>query len=125
MKKIISCVLISFALCAGPAISFSADSDMWVAITVFDGRNIGSVPEYYGKLPQSTFQKLTAELQEKRMFKLGSVFWINDEGKAVYMSDTKKHGRVYGYTNEVLFRADHIYRIILVDEKFIKALLQK
>lgn len=125
MKKTIGYLLIALALCASPAISFSADSDIWVAVTVFDGRNIGTVPEYYGKLQQSAFQKLAEELHEKRMFRLGSVFWINDEGQAVYMSDTKKHGRSYGYTNEVLFRADHVYRVILVDEKFIKAILKK
>ncbi len=56
------------------------------------------------------------------MFKLTDVFWTDDEGKIVYMKDTKKHGRSYGYTNEVVLRADRVYRIIIVDGEFIKKL---
>src|SRR5712664_2702168 len=122
MKKIINRVLLVFVLCAIPSVSFSADSDIWVAVTVFDGRNIGTTPEYYGKMSQSTLQQLTSEVKEGRMFKLSDVFWTDDEGKAVYLKDAKKHGRSYGYTNDVVLRADRVYRIIIVDGEFIKKL---
>jgi hypothetical protein len=125
MKKIINHVLLVFVLCAIPSVSFSADSDIWVAVTVFDGRNIGTTPEYYGKMSQSTLQQLTSEVKEGRMFKLSDVFWTDDEGKAVYLKDAKKHGRSFGYTNDVVLRADRIYRIIIVDGDFIKKLLKQ
>jgi len=125
MKKIIHHVLLVFVLCAIPSVSLSADSDIWVAVTVFDGRNVGSTPEYYGKMSQSTLQQLTSEVKEGRMFKLSDVFWTDDDGKAVYLKDARKHGRSYGYTNDVVLRADRIYRIIIVDGDFIKKLLKQ
>src|SRR6266850_3442275 len=125
MKTLAAHVLGLLVSCAIPNVSFSADSDIWVAVTVFDGRNIGTTPEYYGKMSQSTLQQLTSEVKEGRMFKLSDVFWTDDEGKLVYMKDAKKHGRSYGYTNDVVLRADRIYRIILVDGEFIKKLVKQ
>ena len=122
MKKLTAHVLGILVLCAIPSVSLSADSDIWVAVTVFDGRNIGTTPEYYGRMPQSTLQQLISEVKEGRMFKLSDVFWTDDEGKVVYMKDAKKHGRTYGYTNDVILRADRIYRIIVVDAEFVKKL---
>ena len=122
MKKLTAYVFGVLVLCAMPNVSFSADADIWVAVTVFDGRNIGTTPEYYGRMPQSTLQQLISEVKEGRMFKLSDVFWTDDEGKLVYMKDAKKHGRAYGYTNDVILRADRIYRIIVVDPEFIKKL---
>jgi len=125
MKKLTAHVLGVLVLCAISNVSFPADADIWVAVTVFDGRNIGTTPEYYGKMSQSTLQQLTSEVKEGRMFKLSDVFWTDDEGKLVYLKDAKKHGRSYGYTNEVVLRADRIYRIIIVDGDFIKKLVKQ
>ena len=108
-----------------PNLASSSEKDIWVAVTVFEGRNVGaSLPEYYGIMSKETYEKLTTEVKEGMMFKLDSVFWTNDEGTVVHMSDAKKHGRPYGYTNEIYFRADHIYRIVVVEEKFIKNILK-
>ncbi len=125
MRSKIKYAFLALALSFVSNISFSADSDLWVAVTIFDGRTaVGSMPEYYGKISKSNFDQLTtAEVKGVRMFELHSVFWLNDEGAPTFMSDTKKHGYSYGYTNDVVFRADHIYRVILVDDKFINKLL--
>ncbi|MBA3052368.1 hypothetical protein KKF70_03165 [bacterium] len=96
---------------------------LWVAVTVFDGRNNKSFPEYYGQINQKSVDTLTTKTQEFQMFKLENIFWVNDEGETEKLSDSKKHGRLRGYTDTAYFRSDQIYRIVFLDEDYVTKLL--
>jgi hypothetical protein len=100
------------------------DSKPWVAVTVFDGRTTGALPEYFAQISQKSLDELTSKTKEFQMFKLENIFWTDDAGNAIKFSDAKKHGRTYGYTNTAYFRADHIYRIVFLDENYIKKIFK-
>lgn len=102
--------------------AFSNDG-VWVAITVNEGRCEGC--EYSGLIDQETFDSLTNEIRDNKLFKLSEVFWINDEGKIETMSTTNNHGHKYGYKNTVYFREDKVFRIIILDKKYIDTLEHK
>ena len=116
MKKIaLYILLISFA-------QVSQAEDVWVAASVYDGRNNG-INEYNGKIARDDLVALVQKTEDEAMFKLSDVFWLSDEGKPVRMSETKKYGHVYGYTNTIYFKQSAVVRLIELDAKFISRIL--
>ena len=67
---------------------------------------------------------LTKEADEHAMFKLSEAFWLNDEGVAVRMSNTRKYGRKYGYTDTIYFKQKAIVRLIVLDDSFVRSVLK-
>lgn len=96
--------------------------DIWVAASVYDGRNNG-VNEYNGRINRETLDALIQKADEEAMFKLSEVFWLSDEGKPVRMSEAKKYGHVYGYTNTIYFKQSAVVRLIELDHQFVSRLL--
>jgi len=64
-------------------------------------------------------------VKEEGCSNFSEVFWTDDEGKAVYLKDAKKAWPLIRLYNDVVLRADRIYRIIIVDGDFIKKLLKQ
>ena len=100
-----------------------ADS-VWIAVSVYDGRNDG-INEYFGKIDEGSLKSLLNKVDENAMFKITDTFWTNNEGTVVFMSDAKKYGRKYGYTNTIYFKQSAIVRIVPLDKTYIDGLIKK
>lgn len=110
-------------LIAALAISLNTWAESsWVAISVYDGRHDG-INEYYGRIDKISLEKLLVKTDEHAMFKITDTFWTDNEGTVVFMSDAKKYGRKYGYTNTVYFKQSSIVRIVPLDNSYIENLL--
>lgn len=112
-----------FSLLLLMAFQASYAEDVWVAVSVYDGRNNG-INEYNGLLDSEMLGLLTKEADEHAMFKLSEAFWLNDEGVAVRMSNTRKYGRKYGYTDTIYFKQKAIVRLIVLDDSFVRSVLK-
>lgn len=112
-----------FSLLLLMAFQASYAEDVWVAVSVYDGRNNG-INEYNGLLDSEMLGLLTKEADEHAMFKLSEAFWLNDEGVAVRMSNTRKYGRKHGYTDTIYFKQKAIVRLIVLDDSFVRSVLK-
>ena len=97
--------------------------DIWVAVSVYDGRNNG-INEYNGLLDSDVLDTLIKKTDKNAMFKLSEVFWLSDDGLTVRMSQTKKYGRIYGYTNTIYFKQSAVVRLVELENEFIKRVLK-
>ncbi len=125
MKKSNNALLIIiFAVCFVVSMCTYADAEkddqenIWVAVSLFDGRN-RTVVEYYGVMQKSIFDGITINSITEGFFKLDNTSWMTDEG-VVLMRDSKNAGRSSGYSGETYMLVKTITRIIALEKEFVK-----
>lgn len=96
---------------------------IWVAVRVQE--TVGKLMEYHGLLENKTFWDIVTQKTKHGFFRLEQVVWVSPEGILTPLSELKTAKQSYGYSNDVFFRVENIYRIIPLDQAFVDNTLKK
>jgi hypothetical protein len=107
-------------LCGAKSFGQPVPDEVWVAIRVIDKGPAQLGSEYYGSVEKKVFQAMLASTNPTGFLKLNHVAWLSN-GKIVPLADPSNSGGAnFGYGDVVYFRIDTIFRIVSLNDTFVK-----
>lgn len=97
-------------LCAG--------SNVWVAVRVQDRPD--GISEYHGSMESKVFWEFVQNKKSEGVFRLYQAFAIDVKGNPTPLPQLEISNKKLGYGADVFLRLEHVYRLIPLDEAFVK-----